>query len=373
MPMSDTRAPGSKPPVALSHAREVAHWLVLLLGWLWLGEQGMHWGWPWASGVFAVALWWAVRLLCRGSAWAFQCAPWVMGVLGLITVCGIYGLKNPMAAPWAHGVLLALAVVWGLWNALIETRSQVSTFELAPVAWHPVLAAALVAGCWQWPVGEPFSDMGVMILVAVCAGIFYAHDRCTTNAMPVCRGPRAGLQTLLAPSAMGLMMGTLWLGNAWCASLGWGIDQMVGAHLALMAGLPTLTALWMRGGPPSHASSVLQAVASLTLLVLGALMLLGNSPVHSVMVMLLPSLAWAVHCSRRRESAQLAPRLAPWVTRSWALVLGPLLLVWVGSASPVQGPWAMQSALALLGLLAAGQLVLLWSRKQGLHLPFSAT
>jgi hypothetical protein len=55
-----------------------------------------------------------------------------------------------------------------------------------------------------------------------------------------------------------------------------------------------------------------------------------------------------------------------------ALVLGPLLLVAVGVASPVQGPWAMQSALALLGVLAAGQLVFLWWRKQGLHLPFLA-
>ena len=373
MPMSDTPVALRPVPTALTHAREVAHWLVLLLGWLWLGEQGMQWGWSWASGVLAVALWWAVRLLCRGSALALRCGPWAVGLLGLLTVCGVYGLQSTMTQPWAHGVLLGLAAVWGLWSALIETRSQVSTFELAPVAWHPVLAAALVACCWLWPDGEPFAETGFRVLLAVCAGVLYAHDRCSPSLAPACRGPRTGLQTLLAPSAMGLMMGTLWLGNAWCAGLGWRIEQMVGAHLALMAVLPTLAALVMRGALPSPASAMSQVNASLSLLALGALMLLGNSPVHGFLVMLLPSLAWAVHCCRQRSSVALAQSLAPWMTRSLSLVLGPLLLVAVGAASPQQGPWAMQSALALLGVLAAGQLVFLWSRKQGLHLLSSAT
>ena len=222
MPMSDTPVALRPVPTALTHAREVAHWLVLLLGWLWLGEQGMQWGWSWASGVLAVALWWAVRLLCRGSALALRCGPWAVGLLGLLTVCGVYGLQSTMTQPWAHGVLLGLAAVWGLWSALIETRSQVSTFELAPVAWHPVLAAALVACCWLWPDGEPFAETGFRVLLAVCAGVLYAHDRCSPSLAPACRGPRTGLQTLLAPSAMGLMMGTLWLGNAWCAGLGLG-------------------------------------------------------------------------------------------------------------------------------------------------------
>ena len=373
MPMSDTPVALRPVPTALTHAREVAHWLVLLLGWLWLGEHGMQWGWSWASGVLAVALWWAVRLLCRGSALALRCGPWAVGLLGLLTVCGVYGLQSTMTQPWAHGVLLGLAAVWGLWSALIETRSQVSTFELAPVAWHPVLAAALVACCWLWPDGEPFAETGFRVLLAVCAGVLYAHDRCSPSLAPACRGPRTGLQTLLAPSAMGLMMGTLWLGNAWCAGLGWRIEQMVGAHLALMAVLPTLAALVMRGALPSPASAMSQVNASLSLLALGALMLLGNSPVHGFLVMLLPSLAWAVHCCRQRSSVALAQSLAPWMTRSLSLVLGPLLLVAVGAASPQQGPWAMQSALALLGVLAAGQLVFLWSRKQGLHLLSSAT
>jgi hypothetical protein len=41
---------------ALAHAGEVAQWTLLMLGWLWLGEQGSRLGWSLASGVMAVAL-----------------------------------------------------------------------------------------------------------------------------------------------------------------------------------------------------------------------------------------------------------------------------------------------------------------------------
>ncbi|WP_143473936.1 hypothetical protein [Limnohabitans sp. 15K] len=367
--------PNSLPPtlMALTHAREVAYWIVLLLGWLWLGEQGMHLGWSWASGVLAVALWWSVRLFCRGSAWALGCAPWVMGLLGLFTALGAFGLKSQIAQPWAHGTLLCLAVVWGLWIALIETRSQVSTFQLGPLAWHPVLAAGLLALGLLWPAEELLTHLMVLFLLALCVGVLYAHEHLAASGTTACRGQRAGLETLLAPSAMGLMMGTLWLGNAWCASLSWSNEQMVGAHLALMAGLPTLTALLTHGAKSWQASPTAQTCVSLSLIVVGALMLLGNSAFHGVLAMLLPSLAWAVHCSRQRIPLGPAHRRSPWLTRSFALLLGPVLLVWVGAASPTQGPWAMQSALALMGVLAAGQLVFLGWRKQGLHLAFSAT
>jgi hypothetical protein len=53
-----------------------------------------------------------------------------------------------------------------------------------------------------------------------------------------------------------------------------------------------------------------------------------------------------------------------------ALLLGPALLVGVGVASPMLGPWAMQSALALLGVLAAGQLVF-WGLRTGFDLAFA--
>lgn len=373
MPMSDTPVTTPQAHTALTHAGEVAHWFVLLLGWLWLGEQGMHLGWSWASGVLAVAVWWAVRLLCRGSAWAFGCQPYVVGFWGGFTVLGVCVLQSAMAQPFAHGLLLGVAVAWGLWSALIETRSRVSTFHLGPVAWHPVLAASLVGLSWQWPAGELFKHPGVIFLLALCAGLVYAHDHRAATCPIACRGPRASFQTLLAPSTMGLMMGSLWLGNAWCASLGWSTQNMVGAHLALMAGLPTLTALVMRRTAPSHAATVLHLRVSLSLLILGALMQLGDSTAHGVLAMLLPSLAWALHCCRQRAPNILEQPFAPWASRSWALLLGPALLLWVGMASPVHGPWAMRAALALLAVLAAGQLVVLWWRKQAMHSPLTVT
>jgi len=371
MPMSDTPFAEHQAHTALTHAGEVAHWIVLLLGWLWLGEQGMHLGWSLASGVLAVAVWWAVRLLCRGSAWAFSCQPYVVGLFGGFTVLGVGVLQSAMSQPFAHALLLGVAVTWGLWSALIETRSRVSTFQLGPVAWHPLLAAGLVGLGWQWPTGELFKHPGVIFLLVPCAGLVYAHDRRSAVNPIACQGPRANLQNLLAPSAMGLMMGSLWLGNAWCASLGWSNQQMVGAHLALMAGLPTLAALVMRRAELWHAASELHARVNLSLLVMGALMQFGDSVAHGVLAMLLPSLAWALHCCRQRAPNILKQPSTPWVSRSWALLLGPFLLLWVGLVSPIHGPWAMYSALALLGALAAGHLVVLWWRKQAMHSPLT--
>jgi hypothetical protein len=36
-------------------ARALARWIVLLLGWVWLGAQGQRLGWALASGVVPVA------------------------------------------------------------------------------------------------------------------------------------------------------------------------------------------------------------------------------------------------------------------------------------------------------------------------------
>lgn len=372
MPMSDTPVEEIQAHTALTHASEVAHWFVLLLGWLWLGEQGMHLGWSWASGVLAVALWWTVRLLFRGNAWAFGCQPFVVGLCGVFTVLGVCVLQIAMTQPFAHVLLLVVAMVWGLWSALIETRSRVSTFQLGRVAWHPVLAASLLGLFWQWPAGAFFKHPAVVFLLTLCAGLLYLNDR--SSARPnVCRGPRASLQTLLAPSAMGLMMGSLWLGNAWCASLGWSIQQMVVAHLTLMAGLPTLTALVIRRTEASQAVSELHARVSLSLLVMGALMQLGDSVAHGILAMLLPSLAWAVHCCRQRNPNALEQPFTPWASRSWAVLLGPVLLLCLGVASPVHGPWAMDAALAVLALLATGKLGVLWWRKQVMHTPLTVS
>lgn len=373
MPMSETRGLAAARRAALTHAGEVAHWAVLLLGWLWLGEQGMRLGWSLASGVGAVALWWAARLLCRGSAWALQSAPAVMGWSGVLTACGIWlpGLLVSQGA--AHAGLLAVAVLWGLWSGLIETRSRVSTFRLGPLAWHPVLAAGLLGLAWALPAGESGARLGVSLLLALCAAVLHARDRATAARDLPCRSPGTSLQTLLVPSAMGLMMGSLWLGNAWCTKLGLKTEDLVVAHLVLMAVLPSLVALLLRATGQGRASSESQASASLALLAMGALMLLGSSVLHGVLAMLLPALAWAVHCGRRRAPVGRPDRVWPWAARAMSLLLGPVLLLGLGVASPLQGPWAMQSALALLGGLAAWQVAVLAWRGHAASPPFSAT
>ena len=356
MRMSETRPAPKTAHSALAHAGEVAQWVMLLLGWMWLGEQGMRLGWSLASGVLAVSLWWATRLLCRGSHWALRASPTVMAVCGGLSALGVW-LPEALAA-WnlAHLGLLAVALMWGAWSGLVETRSRVSTFDLAPVAWHPVLAAAAVSWMWWAPVDAISATVSTSVLLAVCAAVLHARDLATADTLRVCRGQRADLSHVLAPSAMGLMMGSLWLSNVSCAGLGWTTQEMVLGHLAMMAVLPTLVA-WV--GRDSVALTRFRPLLSLGLLALGALMLLGQSAVYNLLAMLLPSLAWAVHCSRPRTAMGFSGNSSVWVMRSMALVLGPGLLLWVGMASPAHGPLAMQSALALLGALAAVQALVL--------------
>jgi hypothetical protein len=329
---------------------------------LWLGEQGMRLGWSLASGVLAVALWWAVRIVCRGRFWTRQSRPLLMGFLGLLTA---WGMWLPVWMPdtaTAHAALLILAGVWGMWGALIETRSQTSTFRLSPLAWHPLLAAALVALVWSMPDHTLDAPVGQSALLAVCAALLHARERHSARRTTPCKASAVTHSQLLAPSAMGLMMGTLWLGDAWCAGLGWSPEQMVWAHLGLMAGLPALVALSLRGLPRGASLLAHHAHIGAALMVLGVVMLLGNTAVHGLLAMGLPSLAWALHCSRHgmAPAAQaLGERVWPaWTLRWMALLLGPGFLLGVGVASPHWGPAAMQAALAALGGLAALWLVL---------------
>ena len=156
---------------------------------------------------------------------------------------------------------------------------------------------------------------------------------------------------------MGLMMGSLWLDNAWCAGLGWRTDLMVAFHLALMAGLPVIVAGLLRRWGEQQVSPDAQAQVALALLLGGALLLLGSSMWQAVLAIVLPALAWALHCSRTRRASS-ATALAPWIGRSLALLMGPVLLLWVGAASSADGPWPLRAAMAVFGILAAFKLAL---------------
>lgn len=392
MPMSETLRPARSSHDWLTHAGEVAQWVLLLLGWLWLGEQGLRLGWSVASGVLAVSLWWAARLLCRGSDWALNARPTVMAVFGGLSALGVclpeaLRTLDSGTLNLAHAGLLAVALLWGAWSGMVETRSRVSTFDVGSVAWHPVLAA-LGVGLVGWaPVSAASATGAVSVLLLVCVAVLHARDQALGGAPRACRGQRASLHHVLAPSAMGLMMGGMWLGNVWCAGLGWTTQEMVLWHLVMMAGLPALVALAAHAGASPAASlafwkvfsvtsrvsasqhnrsqilSELRPDLSLALLALGALMLLGQGAVYGLMAMLLPSLAWAVHCSRPRNALALPVPASPRWRCGMALGVGPGLLLWVGITSPVYGPLAMQTAMALLGTLAAVQTLVLWTRQ----------
>lgn len=367
MRMSEALSVKLSPNDWLAHAGEVAQWTLLLLGWLWLGEQGSQLGWSLASGVMAVALWWTARLMCRGQAWVFRCPHLLIGLGGLITALGV-ALTSQLPDQAARLILLMVALLWGLWSAMVETRSQVSTFELGSLAWHPLLAAALVVLVLHLPESAQIKPWAVSVLLTLCAMVLWMRDQRTFRRVAVCRGPQAQIESLLAPSAMGLMMGSLWLDNTWCAGLGWRTDVMVAFHLALMAGLPVMVAGLLRGWVASRVSPHAQAQGVLVLLLGGALLLLGSSVWQTVLAIVLPALAWALHCCRPRRFQATASLMSPWIGRSLALLLGPLLLLWVGAASSADGPWPLRAAMLLFGILAAGKLALGFSSKARFYL-----
>lgn len=319
----------------------------------------MRWGWSLASGVLAVVLWWTARLLSRGRVWSLASSPVLMGLLGLLTAWGVWWPDVLPGHSAAHAGLLAVAMVWGVWCGWIETRSQSSTFSLGRVAWHPVVAAALTYGAWRMPDSVSSAPVGVSAVLALCAAVLHARERFSARQPTVCRGVQSSLPLVLPSSAMGLMMGSLWLGNAWCAGLNLSLAWMATSHLVLMAGLPALVAGFMRWWVPDGDARFHERLSfiSLGFLILGPLMLLGESAVHGALAMVLPSLAWAVHLCRHSLPRGSAVRWAPGVQRGLALLLGPGLLAWVGFLSPWQGPVAVQSAFALLGLLAAVQIL----------------
>ena len=144
---------------------------------------------------------------------------------------------------------------------------------------------------------------------------------------------------------------------------------MVAFHLALMAGLPVMVAGLLRGWGAARVSPHAQTQGVLVLLLGGALLLLGSSVWQAVLAIVLPALAWALHCCRPRQFLATATSLlSSWIGRSLALLLGPLLLLWVGAASSADGPWPLRAAMLLFGILAAGKLALGFSSKARFYL-----
>ena len=374
-----------RPATSWSSPCAVAGWVVQILGWLWLGQMGMRLGWSVASGLGAVSLWWAVRWAVRDSPWVMQWRPEM--VLGLgVASAGLVGVvAYGASALAAHGVLLILAGIWGLWCAVLE--AQLSALNLkgwggatAPAAWHSALAAVLVGFVWVVPVGAagPADSVAAALLICglVLAVGLKAEDR-STDPVP---GQPLGAEPLsrgLPSIAMGLMMGSLWLGSEWCANAGLSLGASVALHVALMAVLPA--ALWTvfalyPGWMPNVERRRLWV---LSLLALSALVILLLPPAHGVWAMLLLSLAWALDPHRANaprpvaasqldlhapsvseDKRALASRLGLNATVLSAVLLGPGMLLLVGLNSAASGPQALRGALVMVGALAALCLVL---------------
>jgi hypothetical protein len=282
----------------------------LLGGWVWLGWQGLHLGWPLAGGLGVVALWWALRLLAQqavastpGLGWTHWRAP-LRWALGLATGAGVLLLEGAVPGHAGLPLLLSTAGFWALWSVALTPTTR-TTSRASP------------AGSARAAPEQRSRDL------------------------------TSDITGLLSTTAMGLMMGSLWLSSQWCASARWPAAHWVGAHLAFMLLMPLL----MRG-PARHLQAHPRTRQALPLLLQalgGACLLASQTPAGWMLGMALQALAWALSLAGQNVTTS---RPAP---TGWAL-LGPLLLL-VGAFSTTSGPLALHSALAVLGALA---LLTLW-------------
>jgi hypothetical protein len=338
-------------PVAFALAR----WLVLLTGWVWLGAQGQRLGWALVSGVVPVALWWVMRL-CFANMFSMQALPRSASfVLGLLTSLGV--LLISLFPNLGLTVLLPLAVIWAAWLVLLDASSAVSQCSRRWVGWPPLLAASLCALAMAVPLTAPLTTRPLTTQLATALSsaavpVLLLAAVWLSRGMPsraVCwAGQDNQPASVISAAAMGLMMGTLWLGSAWCSSAGWSNAQVVVLHLALMSALPALTRLDLI---PQQLPHLLSQRVPLALIVIATVVLLsGTQSAHGLVGMVLLSLAWALRTVRQGD-AKLAHK-------AWSALSGPALLLLVGWLSPMHGPQTLQWAYGLLGTMAFIALVM---------------
>jgi hypothetical protein len=352
---------------ALAHAR----WTALLMGWVWLGQQGQRLSWSLASGLTAVVLWWAVRLClahwARVQPGLFRSSRSVSLVLGLCTAAGALGLSQASAGTPALMGLLGLATVWGAWCGALDQQQQNAPRCPRPWAgWPPVLAAMTT---WLSvdpgsPFGQPGFVAAAVLLTASALGGWAALDRAPTLRR-TCSAPRPPHH--LPATAMGCMMGSLWLSNAWCTSAGWSSHTVVGLHLALMAAMPALVRM---EGLPRHLPPTAGHLMPLIGVAAGAgLLWAGQTLAHGIVGMLLLALAWALPNPPLPQATTTPQSRWP----QWTPLLGPVLLLAVGQWSPSSGPQVLTWAYGALGAWAAasllrGMLMAMATRRQNPHL-----
>jgi hypothetical protein len=353
--LTDWRAP----------ALALARWTALLMGWVWLGAQGQRLGWSIASGVLAVALWWALRLVLAHLAWREAPARRTVLALGMLTAAGAGFVAQADAGPASLWMLMALAALWAAWSvALDATAANTSSRCQRPWAgWPPVLAALITWAVLGTPVPPSLTAWPVSLVLlgaALLASAAVPERRRAPGRPPL--PSNVSSSTGLPQTAMGLMMGSLWLGNAWCASAGWSTPSVVGFHLLLMAVLPGLVRLDLI---PRHLPPLASRALPLLLVLAGALLLVaGQQLAHGLVGMLLLALAWALPT----RSATTFKNHHSGRALRWAPGGGPLLLVAVGLWSPTLGPQALTLAYGALGALAGITLLAVLARQTAQHL-----
>lgn len=342
-------------------ALALARWTALLTGWVWLGAQGQRLGWSLASGLLAVALWWALRLVFeRRAPWSSVPSRRLLLGSGLATALGAGWVAQAEVNGVSMVALLMVAALWALWSVALDARAMASGRCQRPWAgWPPLVAALLAWGSidpYSWSRAGGVVVAGVLFLAVGLAWVSVASDQ------PV---PRRQNTTGLAQTAMGLMMGSLWLSGGWCASIGWPIESVVGLHLALMAVLPAMVRLDLI---PKQMPPWATRVLPLAMLVAGgSLLSFSLAPAYGLVGMLLLALAWALPRGSHMEPAGFGP--AAW---RWLPLAGPALLVAVGVWSPTQGPQAMALVYGAIAVMAFGVLLRsamgLWARRAAFSL-----
>ena len=327
-------------------ALALARWTALLIGWVWLGAQGQRLGWSLASGVLAVALWWGLRLVLAQRMRHEAPALGTLLTLGGFTAAGAGFVAQADGGPASFWMLMALAVLWAAWSVALDASAITSKRCQCPwVGWPPVLAALITWTVLSVPADQALT--GLPIGLVLLAASLLASATVTAGPTGSRHLPPSRLASGTLPqTSMGLMMGSLWLGSAWCASAGWSAQTVVGLHLLLMAALPGLVRL---DAIPRQLPPLVSRALPLTLVLMGALLLYaGQQPAHGLVGMLLLALAWALPVPTN-------PIATPMLR--WAPLGGPLLLLAVGVWSPSLGPQAL--ALAYGGLSALAGLTLM--------------
>jgi hypothetical protein len=336
----------------------MTRWTALLMGWVWLGAQGQRLGWSVASGLVPVALWWALRItFAHGVRNAHTRSGPLVGTrwLGGLTALGVLLVGQLPQTSLGHGALLLLAVVWAAWLVQLE---QAGAHGHCRPRWRgaaPLAAGLLTALCTTDLLPASASPwVSTLVLLAVAAVKVRPRSSHASPGAPLSlwsARPTGSAVSSLPATAMGLMMGSLWLNNVWCNAAGWSSTEVVLMHLGLMGAMPTLAALVRPQGRRLWLTDAGAARLPLVLLVCGTTLLLGAANlVLGLAGMGLLAAAWSLNPPGGTH-------------RPWPALAGPVLLLAVGWHSPTAGPLAQQWAYGAVGAAALTLLMFSWLRQ----------